>query len=209
MHDRAVVIRAHVVPVGDVLVKVVLHPRLDLVPVDGHERVAVRARLLVPEADGVACLVDRVAGSAARAEVDELLAALAAHRRRAAGTRPVCDPVGVLRRVRRRAQDESVVRVRLPVGDRVGHPTLVGKSRVDVVRDQAVRPSLVGARNDDAGRYEPAGELLLDLSLASDLVRGPEHDVPLEHREPVDLGVLDGAIDKRRAVDQRRPPTRA
>ena len=56
---------------GDALDQIGARPdhacRLDVLEVDRDERVAVFARLLVPEADGVADLVDGVAGRAARA----------------------------------------------------------------------------------------------------------------------------------------------
>ena len=81
MHDRSVVVGANVVAVSDVLVEVVLEPRLDPVPVDRYEEIPVFAALLVPEADDVADLVDHVAGHTSRPQVDELLATPSANRR--------------------------------------------------------------------------------------------------------------------------------
>ena len=80
MHDRPVVVGADVVPVGDLLVEVVVLPRVDIRTVDGHERVAVLAALLVPQSDGVPDLVDGLTEEAAAGEVDVLQAALPADR---------------------------------------------------------------------------------------------------------------------------------
>lgn len=59
VHDTAVVIRniqmLYVIP--GVLIEVVLHPGLDLVPIDSDEVIAIESALLVPEADDVHQLV--------------------------------------------------------------------------------------------------------------------------------------------------------
>ncbi len=65
MHDRTVIVCSHIVPVGDVLIEVVLIARLDLVPVDGHKAVSVRAALFVPQTYSVADLVNRVSSGTA------------------------------------------------------------------------------------------------------------------------------------------------
>src|SRR6185437_7528681 len=95
-HAGAVDVGADVVAVGDVLVEVVLEPRLNLVPVDGHEGVAILTRLLVPKTDRVPDLVDRVARAAVGPEVHELLATSATHGGRASVGRTECHPVRVL-----------------------------------------------------------------------------------------------------------------
>jgi hypothetical protein len=170
--------------------------------VDGHEGVAILARLLVPEPDRVTDLVDHVAEAAAGREVDELLTALPADRRRAAAARPEGHEVGV----GRRAGDEAVARVGLPVRDRVGDARLVRKVRVDREGDLAVRPPAVLAA-DDHRRLEPSGQdLALALGALRHLVDGAEDDVALEDRQVVDDRVLDRAGGERGALDDRRLP---
>ena len=84
MHDRAEVVRANVVTIGDVLVEVVLHARDDLGKVDGDEQIAIFAALFVPQANDMADLVDRPAAVAAGREINELLPSAPADLRRTA-----------------------------------------------------------------------------------------------------------------------------
>ena len=120
VHDRAEVVGADVVAVGDVLVEVVLAAGLDVGPDDPHDAVAVLAALLVPQPDGVADLVDRGAEAAAGAERDHLHAvALHADRRPAAVALLERHPVGELRGIGGGALDEADARVGVPMGDRL------------------------------------------------------------------------------------------
>lgn len=59
MHNAVVVIRnaATVNAISIVLVEVIRHPSLDILPVDYHVIVPIRAGLLVPEPEGVSDLV--------------------------------------------------------------------------------------------------------------------------------------------------------
>ena len=84
VHDRAEVVRANVVTIGDVLVEVVLHARDDLGKVDGDEQIAIFAALFVPQANDMADLVDRPAAVAAGREINELLPSAPADLRRTA-----------------------------------------------------------------------------------------------------------------------------
>src|SRR4029450_3491744 len=111
VHDRAVVVVAEG-PRARGLRELVLLLRDHVVPEDLHVVVAVRAALLVKEADAVADLMDHVAGRAVGADVDELLAALHADPRRALGGALEGDVVRLVA-----PPDEADLRVCLPVSD--------------------------------------------------------------------------------------------
>ena len=78
VHDGAVVVGTEIVAVAHVLGEVVLQRRIDVRPNDTHEGVAILPALFVPQADGVADLMDCVAGAAALAQCDRLLSAAVA-----------------------------------------------------------------------------------------------------------------------------------
>ena len=77
VHDRIVVIGPDVVAVGDALGEVVLAAGDDVLPVDGHIIIAILTALLVPQAQGVADLVNDGSRAEQGCELDELLAPLA------------------------------------------------------------------------------------------------------------------------------------
>ena len=88
----------------------------------------------MPEADGVADLVDRVARPAPAAEADDLLPALPPDRGEAAALVGEEDEVGEVPGVGGGALGEADRRPRLPVRDGVAHALLVGQVGVDVER---------------------------------------------------------------------------
>ena len=197
VHDRPVVVGADVVAVRDVLVEVADRGRLDLGPVDRDERVAVFATLFMPEPDDVADLVDRVSRRASGCEVHELLASLTPDGRRAPAPRPKRDEVRL-----GRPRDEPETRARLPVRDRIRHPSLIGKGGVDRERDDTVRPAKLRPGAEHAGLELPPHHAPELLRLLVHLLDGAEHDVALEESEPVSHDVLHGLSEERRAGDQ-------
>src|SRR4029453_8461005 len=84
MHDRIVVIRSEVIAISDVLRKVVLHCWVNVYPDNADEGIAIFSALLMPQAYGVANLMNRVASRAAIAQCDILLSSSPADHRRAA-----------------------------------------------------------------------------------------------------------------------------
>jgi len=192
VHDGVVVVAADVVR-ALVPAEVVLLSALDLVPLDVDVGVAVRAALLVPDADGVGDLVDRGARAAPRRQADPLSAALPAHVGPAAAAREEADVV-----VLSVAFDEPDRGVLLPVVDGVGDPVLVGHAGGDLVRHHPVRPE--GAGPGPGHGMNRALRGIRGLGVG-ELVGGPEDDVTLGDRHPVDdldgleLGPQDRNVD--------------
>ena len=187
MHDGAEVVGAQVVAVLYVLVEVVLHRRVDVGPVDLHELVAVLAALLMPQAHGVADLVDGVAGGAARAQRDGLHAAAPPHMRGAAAAGHEAHIVRVLRGVGRRAQHEADHGVGLPMRNGIGDARLVGQRRVHLIGHAAAGPAeLHAVRAGDAHReqHRVAGFVGLHVGHAA------KHDVALEDGLAIDIGIV-------------------
>ena len=125
--------------------------------------------------------------------------------RRASAPGHELDAVGVLRlRWPGSAGTKREVRVRLPVRDRVGDPSLVRQARVDVIRDRAVGPTELGSADHHRRRDRFAGELCsTHLGLLLDALDRAEVDVALDDRHPVDRDVLDRLRAEREPVDER------
>ena len=79
MHDGAVIVRANVVAVGDVLKEIVLETLNYVVPHNCDVGVAIAPALLVPEAYGVPDLVNRIPRRTVRTKIDVLDSALHAY----------------------------------------------------------------------------------------------------------------------------------
>src|SRR5918993_459903 len=201
VHDRAVVVRPDVVTIGDVLVEVVLTTGLDVLPVDGDELVAILTALLVPQADGVADLVDAAPGVTAGAHRDVLPTGPAhADLRRASGAVKEAHEVREARGVGRRPQDEPDDGVLFPVRNGVLHPLLVRHRRVDLVRHLSTGPPELAPRQDDA-LFEAFATHRGSRRL--DLLDTTEVDIPFEDGPTVDHGVLDCLRPERQARDDR------
>ncbi|MEZ5088613.1 MAG: hypothetical protein R2719_02220 [Micropruina sp.] len=200
VHDRGVVVGAHVVAVADVLVEVVLLARLDVRPVDGHPGVPVLAALLVPQAHRMPDLVNRLRQQAAGAQGYVLPAATHAHLGVAAVAGEEPDVVRIRGLVRRGALHEADDGVLFPMCDRVVDPLLIGHARVDLVGYDAVRPAVLAAGDDHPALDGSAAPVRHRLFQLGDLA---EDDVALEDRVLPHDRVLHRLLTEGCAVDDR------
>ncbi len=98
MHDGAEVVGTDVHALGGrVLVEVVQCLRLDVLPYDAYEAIAVKPALFMEQPQRVSDLVDRVPDAAAVRELDQLSTALFADVRRTPGPTAEDDPVRLVR----------------------------------------------------------------------------------------------------------------
>ena len=76
MHDGTEIIRSIIIPIGNVLVKIVLSSSLDILPMYDDMLVAILPALFMSQPQGVADFVNRISGATAARKTDLLFTAL-------------------------------------------------------------------------------------------------------------------------------------
>jgi len=142
MHNRAVIIDPDIIAVGYVLTEVTLTPRSDLCPVDSNKGITVGAALLVPEAHGMTDLMDGITGSTAATKLNKLITTNTTYMRPATSTWPEVHIIRIHRLIRRSTQDKANSCIGLPVRYSIGYTGLIGKSTINCIRNDTVRPPL-------------------------------------------------------------------
>src|SRR4028119_1150048 len=79
-----------------------------------------------------------------------LFASLHTYMRRAAIARPEANVVRILTRIAARSPHESDVSVLFPVRDRICNALLIGKTRIDFIGDNTIRPAILLPSNEHA-----------------------------------------------------------
>ena len=177
--------------------EIMLQCRIDVGPYDAHEGVAVFAALFVPKTDGMADLMDRVAGAAPLAQRHRLLPAAPPNLGGAACAGLEHHKIGHTRGTTHEAQR----RVRRPMRDGVRHPLLVGHGGIDIERHRRIGPPELLAGDTD--RFENrAAAAALGVPQIGD---ASKDDIALEHRQAVNIGVAQRLVVKCRGRNQGSP----
>jgi len=189
VHNRAIIIDPDIVPVRYMLAKVTLTPGYDLCPVDRYKGITIGATLLMPQPDGMTDLMDGITRRTTAAKLDKLIAANTTYMRPATGTGLKLYIIRIHRLICRSPQDKTNPCIGLPMRDSIGYTGLIGKSTINCIRNNTVRPPL-GSQDHNTCGYLSAYFSATQLCTTLNLLDGTKDDIAFKHRITIDFNIL-------------------